>query len=101
MATALLIHSHHVCRVVLCAIALLDQEALDVQFPIINARNMSAVVGTPLAQGRLAGGNFYGQEDNTPTALKVSEIKQICESCNVDIVRIATRHRSCVCPVLN
>ena len=78
-------------RVVLSFIALLDQEALDVQFPIINARNMTAVVGTPLAQGRLAGGNFYGQEDNTPTALKVSEIKQICESYNVDIVRITDR----------
>ena len=35
---------------------LLDQEALDVQFPIINAKDMTAVVGTPLAQGRLAGG---------------------------------------------
>ena len=48
---------------------------------------MTAVVGTPLAQGRLAGGNFYGQEDKTPTALKVQEIKKICDSYNVDIVR--------------
>jgi hypothetical protein len=31
-------------------VALLDQEALDVQFPIINAKDMTAVVGTPLAQ---------------------------------------------------
>ena len=88
------------CAVLCCAvlrlIALLDQQALDVQFPIINARNMSAVVGTPLAQGRLAGGNFYGQEDNTPTALKVQEIKHICESYNVDIVRINRMYRSCV-----
>ena len=73
-------------RPVLSCAALLDQEALDCQFPIMNAKNMTAVIGTPLAQGRLAGGNFYGQEDNTPTALKVKEIEQICESHGVDIV---------------
>jgi aryl-alcohol dehydrogenase-like predicted oxidoreductase len=36
-------------------------------------------------QGRLAGGNFYGQEDLTPTALKVKEIEQICTRYSVDI----------------
>lgn len=81
--------------------ALLDQQALDVQFPIINAKNMTAVVGTPLAQGRLAGGNFYGQEDKTPTAVKVQEIKKICDSYNVDIVRRNCTTRVHACSVLH
>ena len=64
---------------------LLDQEALDVQMPIMDANDMTAVVGTPLAQGRLARGQFYGEDDLTPTALKVQELQKVCESEGVDI----------------
>lgn len=64
---------------------LLDQQALDVQFPIIEERNMVAIVGTPLASGRLAGGNFYGKKDESPTMLKVGEIEAVCQRFDVDI----------------
>ena len=55
------------------------------QMPIMDANDMTAVVGTPLAQGRLAGGQFYGEDDLTPTALKVQELQKVCESEGVDI----------------
>jgi D-threo-aldose 1-dehydrogenase len=64
---------------------LLDQRAMDVQFPIMARENMTAVVGTPLASGRLAGGNFYGAKDESPSALKVKEIERVCERFSVDI----------------
>ena len=48
-------------------------------------------VGTPLASGRLAGGSFYGQKDESPTALTVKGIEQVCARFGVDIkaVRLA------------
>jgi len=33
----------------------MDQQALDVQFDIMDQRDMSAIIGTPLASGKLTG----------------------------------------------
>jgi D-threo-aldose 1-dehydrogenase len=79
---------------------LLDQQALDVQFPIMESRDMSAIVGTPLASGRLAGAPIADEA----VATKVEEIRGVCERYNADIIAaslqfpLAHPRVSCIIP---
>jgi D-threo-aldose 1-dehydrogenase len=79
---------------------LLDQQALDVQFPIMEQRDMSAIIGTPLASGRLAGAPIA----DAAVAEKVSGIRALCEKFNTDIIAaslqfpLAHPRVSCIIP---
>ena len=54
---------------------LLDQQAIDVQFPIIESRDMRAVIGTPQSGGRLAGAGGKGSSGDE----NLDSIRRICE----------------------
>ena len=72
---------------------LMDQQALDVQFPIIESRDMSAVIGTPLASGMLSGsvptadGTVYAGTDRRTEEqqAQIDAIQGVCSRFNVDI----------------
>jgi D-threo-aldose 1-dehydrogenase len=63
---------------------LLDQQALDVQFPIIMARDMRAVIGTPQAAGRLAGENGFGATYNGERET-LEQIRALCKKFAVPV----------------
>lgn len=64
---------------------LLDQQALDVQFPVMDARDMSAIIGTPFSSGRLAPplpGSPIAEwiaAGRSQTAQKVKRLTKLCE----------------------
>ena len=60
---------------------LLNQDSLDVQFPIMEERDMTAIVGTPLASGRLAGAPIQDEA----VAERVADIAAVCGRYSVDM----------------
>jgi D-threo-aldose 1-dehydrogenase len=60
---------------------LLDQQALDVQFPIMAERDMRAVIGTPLASGLLAG----RRTDDDAEMEKVDAMGALCRRFGTDV----------------
>ena len=60
---------------------LLNQDSLDVQFPIMEERDMTAIVGTPLASGRLAGAPIPDEA----VAERVADISAVCGRYSVDM----------------